>query len=143
MYASIFLNLARMEFESKYKDAQKQIKLLEARLHELHLQLAASNSEKDKLHATINKHNEKIDSLLFNSKKLERDYASLTERYDSLEKIYEQTKLNTGFLSAPSSCRLGLFRSSPDGEPISSGEQGYICPARYDSIIGEVPLSSV
>jgi chromosome segregation ATPase len=89
-----------MEEESKYKDAQKHIKLLETRLHDLNLQLAASNSEKDRLHATINKHKEKIDSLLFNSKKLEKENASLMERYADLEKISEQTKPNSvsGFL---------------------------------------------
>jgi hypothetical protein len=83
------------------------------------VQLADSNSEKDKLYTTINKHKERIDSLLFSSKKLEKDYASLMERYTNLEKVSEQRKTNPppGF---PSSNSLHRSFSRPR-EPITNG----------------------
>jgi ABC-type phosphate transport system auxiliary subunit len=77
-------------WETKYLDAQKQIKLLDARVSDLNSQLTAADLEKGKLHNLINKHNEKIDSLLFSSKKLEKDYASLQERYSDLENSARQ-----------------------------------------------------
>jgi chromosome segregation ATPase len=80
-----------ISWETKYLDAQKQIKLLEARMSDLNSQLSASDSEKGKLHHTINKQKEKIDSLLFSSKKIEKENASLQERFNDLEILCKRT----------------------------------------------------
>lgn len=93
--------MTEREFEFKYRDSQKQIKLLEARVNDLNNQLIASKSEQDKLHVNVNKYKERVDTLLLNSKKMEKDYNSLLEKYNELKNQEIQNALNPPQLPIP------------------------------------------